>query len=95
MLKASADAWVTVKQKGGVALMSKLMHAGESFAVPPDKTDLLLTTGNAGGTEIDVDGTPVPGLGASGMVRRNLPLEPELLKAGHLPAMGQPKPKPG
>jgi cytoskeleton protein RodZ len=94
VIKATADAWITVKQKAGPALLNKLMHAGDVFAVPADKTGLALTTGNAGGTELDVDGAPVPGLGASGMVRRNLPLDPDALKAGNLPPVAAPRPKP-
>jgi cytoskeleton protein RodZ len=94
VIKASADTWITVKQKGGPALLNKLMHAGDVYAIPADKTGLTLTTGNAGGTELDVDGTPVPGLGASGMVRRNLPLDPDALKAGNLPPLVQPHPRP-
>jgi len=94
VVKASADAWVTVKAKGGQALFSKLMHAGDSWPVPADKPNLLLTTGNAGGTEIDVDGTPVSGLGASGVVRHDVPLDADLLKSGPLPPAGRLKPKP-
>jgi cytoskeleton protein RodZ len=96
LLKTSADAWVTIKQPGGPPLFSKLMHAGDIFPVPPGKTGLTLTTGNAGGTELDVDGTAVPGMGASGMVRRDLPLNPDTLKAGlpALPAHTHPKPAP-
>jgi cytoskeleton protein RodZ len=88
VLKATADAWVTVKQKAGPPLMSKLMHQGDSWPVPPDRTDLVMTTGNAGGTEVDVDGTAVASLGPSGFVRKNVPLDPEVLKSG-LPAPAQ------
>jgi cytoskeleton protein RodZ len=94
VVKASADAWVTVKAKGSQALFSKLMHAGDTWPVPADKPNLLLTTGNAGGTEIDVDGRPVSGLGASGMVRHDVPLDVDLLKSGNLTPAGRPKPKP-
>jgi cytoskeleton protein RodZ len=95
VIKVSADAWVTIKPKTGPALLNKLMHAGDVFAVPPGQTGLLLTSGNAGGTEIDVDGTPIQGLGGAGAVRRNLPLDPDLLKAGKFP-VAKPKtpPKP-
>jgi cytoskeleton protein RodZ len=86
VVKASADAWITVKQPVGPPVLNKLMHAGDTWTVPPDKTGLLLTTGNAGGTEIDVDGAPIPtGLGTSGAVRRDVPLEADMLKAGKLP----------
>jgi cytoskeleton protein RodZ len=91
VVKATADAWVTVKQPNGPAVLNKLMHVGDTWSPPPDKTGLLLTTGNAGGTEIDVDGAPIPtSLGTSGAVRRDVPLDPDLLKSGQLPP---PKPK--
>ena len=88
VLKANADAWITVKQPGGPPLFNKLMHAGETWPVPADKPGLLLTTGNAGGTELDVDGTAIATLGGSGAVRRNLQLDPDALKAAPLPPIG-------
>ncbi len=94
VLKATADAWVTVKQKVGPPLMSKLMHQGDSWPVPPDRTDLVMTTGNAGGTEVDVDGAAVASLGASGLVRKNVPLDPEALKSGQIAPASKVKPKP-
>jgi cytoskeleton protein RodZ len=95
LVKASADAWVSVKPKGGGPyVLNKLLHAGDSWPVPADKTNLVLTTGNAGGTEIDVDGTPIQGIGGSGMVRRDLPLDPDILKSGNFPPAGHPKAKP-
>jgi cytoskeleton protein RodZ len=96
VVRATADAWVTVKQPSGPPVLNKLMHAGETWSAPADKTGLLLTTGNAGGTEIDVDGAPIPqSLGTSGAVRRDVPLDPDLLKSGKLPppkARAKPKP---
>jgi cytoskeleton protein RodZ len=94
VLKATADAWVTVKQKSGPALLSKLMHQGDSFPIPADRTDLTMTTGNAGGTEVDVDGIAVASLGASGLVRKNVPLDPDMLKSGQLTPAPKAKPKP-
>jgi cytoskeleton protein RodZ len=86
VVKASADAWLTVKQPVGPPVLNKLLHAGDSWTAPADKTGLLLTTGNAGGTEIDVDGAAIPtSLGTSGAVRRDVPLDADLLKAGKLP----------
>jgi cytoskeleton protein RodZ len=64
------------------------MHAGDSWPVPPNADGATLTTGNAGGTQIDVDGKPIPAsLGASGAVRRDLPMDPAILAAGTLPPM--------
>jgi len=94
LVKAKADAWVTVKQRGGGPVFNKLMHAGDTWPVPADKPNLLLTTGNAGGTEIDVDGRPVSGLGGSGMVRHDVPLDVETLKSGLPPIPGRSHPKP-
>jgi cytoskeleton protein RodZ len=71
-------------------VLNKVLHAGETWPVPAGPSGLILTTGNAGATEIDVDGTPIPSLGASGMVRRDVPLDADLLKSGKLPP---PKPK--
>ncbi len=97
VVKASGDAWVTVRAKGGATLYSKLMHAGDSWPVPADKPNLVLTTGNAGGTEIDVDGKAVEGLGAQGVVRHDIPLDVDVLKSGPLPpapTRQHPKPPP-
>jgi cytoskeleton protein RodZ len=86
VIRANADAWVTVKQKAGPALLNKLMHQGDSWPVPSDKDGLTLTTGNAGGTQIDVDGAAITAsLGGSGAVRRDLPLDADMLKSGKLP----------
>ncbi|HET6183549.1 MAG TPA: RodZ domain-containing protein [Acetobacteraceae bacterium] len=75
---ALADAWVQVKDRQGHVVFSRLMHAGESWDAP--SRDLLLTTGNAGGTELVADGTATGPLGAPGVVRRDLPLDPLQLR---------------
>ena len=86
VVRATADAWVTVKQKSGPPLLNKLMHTGESWPLPAGAEGASLTTGNAGGTQIDVDGAPIPtSLGGSGAVRRDVPLDADMLKAGKLP----------
>lgn len=89
VLSASADAWLYVRDKSGQVLLNRVLHPGESWVVPP-LPNLLLTTGNAGGTEIMVDGSPTPSLGGSGSVRRDIPLDPDLLKAGKLGAVTAP-----
>ncbi|WP_025319732.1 helix-turn-helix domain-containing protein [Granulibacter bethesdensis] len=83
VLKASADAWMQVKSQNGTILLNKVLHAGESWAVPEAQAGqgpLLLTTGNAGGTQVVVDGHDLPPLGNNGAVRRNVPLEAEALQ---------------
>jgi cytoskeleton protein RodZ len=58
----------------------KIMKAGQTYDVP-DQPDLIMTTGNAGGIEIEVDGTTVPALGNAGTIRKDISLDPERLKA--------------
>ena len=50
----------------------------------------MLTTGNAGGTDLVVDGVTSPSLGGNGAVRRDLPLDPDLIKDGKLAAATTP-----
>ena len=85
LLRASADAWMQVRDRTGASLLNKVLKAGETWAVPP-RAGLLLTIGNAAGTEILVDGVVTPGLGAAGVVRRDLPLDPDQIKDGKLAA---------
>lgn len=83
VLRASADAWMQVKDKAGIVLLNKVLKPGETWAVPA-QPGLLLTTGNAAGTEVLLDGAPTAGLGGAAAVRRDLPLEPDLIKDGKL-----------
>jgi cytoskeleton protein RodZ len=56
-----------------------VLHAGESWPVP-DEPGLLLTAGNAGGTEIAVNGKPGAPLGAAGSVLHGYALTPPAAK---------------
>ena len=89
VLSATADAWMQVRDKSGQVLLNRVLHPGEFWAVPAQPS-LVLTTGNAGGTDILVDGATMPSLGASGAVRRDIPLDPELLKTGKIPSASLP-----
>jgi cytoskeleton protein RodZ len=80
LLRANADTWIQVQAVGQDPLFSKMLREGDSYYVP-NRPDLLLTTGNAGGVEMFVDGKPLPPLGPSGAIRRNIPLEPGILGA--------------
>jgi hypothetical protein len=82
VLRAKGDAWVEVRNHQGAALLARLMRDGETWPVP-DQSALLLSTGNAGGVELLVDGTPAPALGGAGAVRRDVPLDADLVRTGH------------
>ena len=73
-LRATADAWMQVRNKAGQVLLNRVLRAGETWPVPDGQPALLLTTGNAGGTELVVDGVASAPLGGDGAVRRDLPL---------------------
>ena len=80
MLRVKADAWIQVKERQGPVLLNRIMRAGDNWPVPKG-TQLLLSTGNAGGTELLVDGEPIPALGPAGAIRRDVALDPDALKA--------------
>lgn len=80
-VRVSADAWVQIRdRRDGSMLLNRLVHAGETWPVPPGR-DLALTTGNAGGTRLVVDGIAGPPLGADGAVQRDLPLTADSMPA--------------
>ncbi len=82
VLNATADAWVQVKDSQGKIVLSKLMHAGDSWPVPATPAGakpMLLTTGNAGGTMLTLDGKTLPAVGGNGVVLHDIPLDPQTL----------------
>ncbi len=83
VLRAKADAWVPVRDLQGNVLLNRTFRAGETWPVP-GRQQLLITMGNAGGTELLVDGQVTPSLGADGAVRRDVPLDADLLRDGKL-----------
>ncbi len=98
VLHANALTWLMVKDKSGTVLLNRTLKPGETWPVPP-RGDLLLTTGNAGGTDILVDGVATSSLGGSGVVRRDLPLDIGQIRDGKLavvinPQLVAPRPRP-
>jgi len=83
IIRATSDAWIQVKDKAGAILLNRVLKPGEVWAAP-NRPGLVFTTGNAGGTELLLDGTVLPPFGGAGAVRRDLALDPDLLKEGRL-----------
>jgi cytoskeleton protein RodZ len=80
VLKAKADSWVEVRDpQSNSLLVARLLRAGDAYDVP-DKPGLKLVTGNAGGLVVVVDGEAIPPLGKDGAVRRNITLDPDVLR---------------
>lgn len=90
VLRANALSWLLVKDKAGNVLLNKTLKPGDTWPVPP-RADLLLTTGNAGGTDILVDGNATPSIGGSGVVRRDMALDPDQIRDGKLAANTSPQ----
>lgn len=76
---AQADAWVQIRN-GKDLVVSRLFKRGEVYAVP-DNASMVLRTGNAGGTQIRLDGKTLPPLGKDGEVLSGISLTPDALKA--------------
>lgn len=81
VITAVDDSWLEITDAEGNRLMSRTLRVGDSYRVP-NRDGLVFVTGNAGGLSISVDGEPTPALGGIGIVRKNVKLDPELLKEG-------------
>jgi cytoskeleton protein RodZ len=64
------------KLRGGRAvLVSRVLNPGESYEAP-NRTGLVMQTGNAGGLQVEVDGRVIGVLGKGGEVITRIPLDP-------------------
>jgi len=81
VLRAVEDCWVQVREESGNLLLSRVLRPGDTYRVP-DKQNLTLLAGNAGGLEVLVDGQALPPLGPVGAVRRDIPLSVDALLGG-------------
>ena len=80
-LRARLDSWIQVSGEDDELLLTRILRAGDTYAVP-NRPGLTLLTGNAGALEISVDGRVLPPIGPIGAVRRNVSLDPEDLLGG-------------
>jgi|BEDMetMinimDraft_2_1075160.scaffolds.fasta_scaffold00370_7 cytoskeleton protein RodZ len=88
LLRAHGDSWVEIKDGGGKILLNRVLHAGDQWTPPDGAGGLTLTTGNAGGIDVLIDGRPAPALGGNGVVRRNVRLDADLLRSEAGPGTG-------
>jgi cytoskeleton protein RodZ len=84
ILRAREVSWIQVSSASGDYLRDLTLGPEEVFLVP-NRPDLSLWTGNAGGLEVIVDGAPVAPLGARGAVVRDVSLDPDRLRASATP----------
>ena len=81
VITAVDDSWVQVMGPDNELLLTRILHAGDSYRVP-DRPGLVMVTGNAGGLEVRVDDAIAPTLGPLGVVLRDIALDPARLLAG-------------
>ena len=74
------NSWVEVRDATGKIMISQVLKPGDQFLVPNEE-GMMLSTGNAGGLTISLDGKPLPKIGQQAQVKRNISLNPsDLLK---------------
>ncbi len=78
VLRATEESWVEVKAADEKPVLSRVLKPGDVY-MAPNAPDLKLTTGNAGGLEIRVDGREIRSLGGAGTILREVPLAAESL----------------
>lgn len=82
LVRARAETWIQVRDKAsGTVLFNRTLKPGESYRAPL-KPGLLLTMGNAPGTDVMVDGQVVANPFPTTSVRRDIPLEPDRVRDG-------------
>lgn len=72
------NSWVEVRDAAGKVLISQVLKPGDYFLVP-NQPGMTMSTGNAGGIKLVVDGKTVPKIGKAAEVKRNISLDPSAL----------------
>ena len=81
-VRANRDSWFEIIDEfGGGSLAARTLLANEEYRVP-NRSGLLLVTGNAGALEILIDGESLPPLGKDGAVLRGVRLDADMLLNG-------------
>ncbi len=88
VIEAREEAWVRISDGEGRLVFMRTLKPGETYRVP-NRSGLVLDSGNAKGLIVQVDGNPAPAF--IGMVRRSIPLDPEMLPQG---TFARPRPAP-
>lgn len=76
LLVARESSWVQVRSRARDYVRTRTLQSGDRMFLP-NRDDLSLWTGNAGGLELQVDGKSVGVLGRRGDVLRELSLDPD------------------
>lgn len=80
VIVAKANTWISIRQKTGQVVFSRIMRAGDHYAVPATK-GLVMNVGNAGMATLFVGGKAVKPVGQAAMPAYNISLDPAALRA--------------
>ena len=78
VIEASKPSWIQIMDGKENIIFKKVLQAGERYNVP-STPGLMLTTSNAGGLSVYVDGTAVQSVGGDGEIIRGISLDPREL----------------
>ncbi len=87
VLRAKIGQFVKVQDPRGTVLLDHPLKTGESWPVPA-QPGLTLTTTNAGGLEVLVNGAAMPSFGPVGALRQDVPLDPMMARAAKANSTG-------
>lgn len=87
-LNIKENSWVEIRGPDNKKIISRVLKEGEKYFIP-ERENLTMSIGNAGGIEIEIDGQPLQTQGATlgpkGQVMRGIPLNGEVLKQRFAP----------
>jgi cytoskeleton protein RodZ len=78
VILARDSSWIQVRSQGQDFVRTRTLQPGDRLALP-NRSDLSLWTGNAGGIDLVVDGRNLGAVGASGQVVRDLALDADAM----------------
>lgn len=87
-LKIKENSWVEIRDLNDKVILSRVLKAGEKYFIP-ERANLSMSIGNAGGIEVELDGKPLETLGGTlgprGQVIRKIPLNSKVLQQRFAP----------
>lgn len=76
VIKTTQSSWVEIRDANGKVVLSQILQEGDEYTIPASE-GYKMTTGNAGGLSISVNGIDIQPIGKPAQVRRNVSLSPE------------------
>lgn len=78
ILRSLENSWIEIHDGNGATLLTRVLKPGDLYYLP-NRDGITLTTGNAGGLEVIVDGTSRVAIGQRGQVLRSFDMSPKNL----------------